>query len=175
MPLEVAALLHLTFRLQLGLSKSTTWMNSYGSFIRGGPGFVAAARSWGGESWGALACPSCQSAAEEVSDLDSSNGSEESTTLGLSETEKNHIPSIRLISDQAGNGFCLQCVPSSVSVQLCSDGNITFWWSFGWFLSVRDSFTHPPFHPCRWLLSDHESAALRQWKWGLLFLSFSSL
>lgn len=114
MPLEVTTPLHFTFRSQLGLSKKTTWMNSCGSFKRGGPGFVAAVRSWGGESWGALACPSCQSAATEVPNPDLSTGSEECTTLSLSETEKNHIPSIRLISDQAGKGFCLQSVPSSL-------------------------------------------------------------
>lgn len=76
-------------------------MNSYGSFRRGGPGFVTAAQSWDGESWGALARP-CQGAAKDISDSDPSNSSEECTTLGLSETEKNHIPGLRLISDQVG-------------------------------------------------------------------------
>lgn len=119
MLLEVATLVHSTFRLQLGLSENTTWLNSYGSSRRGGPGFVAAAWSWDGDNWGALACSSCQSAAKVLSDPDPSIGSEECTILGLSETEKNHIPILRLISDQAGKGFCLQCVP--LSVQLCSD------------------------------------------------------
>lgn len=118
MPLEVAALLHSTFRLQQGLSKNATRMNSCGSSRRGGPGFVAAARRRGGESWGALARPSCRSAAKEASDPDPSNGSEECTTLGLSETEKNHIPKLRLISDQARKGFCLHWVPSSLCAAL---------------------------------------------------------
>lgn len=155
MPLEVATLLHLIFSLQLGLSKSTTWMNSSGSFRRGEPGFVAAAWSWGGESWGVLACP-CKSAAKEFSDPDPSNGSEECTTLGISETEKNHIPSMRLTSDQAGNWFCLQCVPSSLCAALfrCKHYFLVEFW----LVSFCMWFIHSP------SLSSLQMATLRSWK-----------
>lgn len=175
MPLEVAALLHSTFRLQQGLSKNATRMNSRGSSRRGGPGFVPAARRWGAESWGALACPSCQSAAKEASDPDPSNGSEECTTLGLSETEKNHIPKLRLISDQARKGFCLHWVPSSLCAALfrCKHYFLVKFW----LASFCTWFFHSP------SLSSLQMATLRSWmrcframKIGpFFFLSFSSL
>lgn len=70
--------------------------------------------------------------------------------------------------------------PASLTfpAQLCLDLSIAFWGTFGWPRSVPALLTHPLFSvPGRWLLLEHRqlAIALRQWKQGLLFLSFSSL